>query len=155
MARPLHNPYPFTWEIPVGVAVACGVVFALGIHLGRAITCLASGHGFLWPAPAEFFTSLGGLLTGDAGAGLAQPATNVAPALLAGSIIGTELVLLVLVGWACYELTTRWGPSAPKGMASAGEAKRLLGRSRLHRSRRIVRPDLYTESPSDPGRTLS
>ncbi len=155
MARPLHNPYPLTWEIPAGVAVACGVVFALGIHLGRAIACLVSGHGFLWPAPAEFFTSLGGLLTGDAGAGLAQPVAGVSPALLAGSIIGTELVLLVLMGWAGYELTTRWGPAAPKGMASAGEAERLLGRSRLHRSRRIVRPDLYAERSSDSGRALS
>lgn len=155
MARPLHNPYPFTWEIPVGAAVACGVVFALGIHLGRAIACLASGQGFVWPAPAEFFTSLGGLLTGDAGAGLAQPATNVSPALLAGSLIGTELVLLVLVAWAGYELAARWGPAAPKGMASAGEAERLLGRSRLHRSRRIVRPDVYSERLSDAGRALS
>ncbi len=133
MARPHANPYPFTWEISVGVAVACGVVFALDVHLGRSIAFLVSGHGFSWPVPAELFTSLGGLLAGDASAGLARSANEISPALLAGSIIGTELVLLVLMAWAGNEAAARWGPAAPKGMASASEAERLLGRSRLRR----------------------
>ena len=79
------------------------------------------------------FTSLGGLLAGDASAGLARSANEISPALLAGSIIGTELVLLVLMAWAGNEAAARWGPAAPKGMASASEAERLLGRSRLRR----------------------
>jgi len=155
MTRPPHNPYPFTWEIPTGIAVAYGVVLAAGVHFGRAVACLISGHGFLLPTPAAFLSSLGGLLTGDAGAGLAEPSVSVSSTVLGGSIIGTELALLVLMTWVGFELATRWGPAVPKGMATAGEAERLLGRSRLQRARRIVRPDLYGDRSSAAGRGLA
>lgn len=143
MARPSQDPYPFTWEIPVAVIAAGGVVFAVGVHLGRATACLLAGEGFRWPSTAEFFGSLGGVLTVDPGAGLTQPVTSVPATLLVTTIVGTELLLFAVMGWVGWELASRWGPAAPKGMATASEAERLLGRSRLFRSRRIVRPDLY------------
>ena len=37
----------------------------------------------------------------------------------------------------------RWGPARMKGMASRGEAERLLGVTRLRKVRAVVRPDLY------------
>ena len=143
MARPSQDPYPFTWEIPLAAIAACGMVFAVGVQSGRAIACLLAGEGFRWPPTAEFFGSLGGVLTGDLGAGLAQPVAGVPATLLVTTIVGTELLLFAVMGWVGWELASRWGPAVPKGMATAGEAERLLGRSRLWRSRRIVRPDLF------------
>ena len=69
--------------------------------------------------------------------------TGVPPGLLVATIVGTEVLLFAVLGWVGCELVSRWGPAAPKGMATTSEAERLLGRSRLFRSRRIVRPDLY------------
>lgn len=143
MARPIRDPYPFTWEIPVAVIAACGVVVAGGVHLGRAIACLLAGEGLRWPRSTEFFASLSGVLTGDPSAGLAEAATGVASGLLVATIVTTEVFLFAVLGWAGYELASRWGPTAPKGMATTSEAERLLGSSRLFRARRIVRPDLY------------
>ena len=143
MARPNRDPYPFTWEIPVALIAACGVVIAGGVHLGRAIACLVAGEGFRWPRSTEFFGSLSGVLTGDPSAGLAEAVTGVPPGLLVATIIVTEVCVVAVLGWVGYELVSRWGPTAPKGMATTTEAERLLGRSRLFRSRRIVRPDLY------------
>ena len=37
----------------------------------------------------------------------------------------------------------RWGPGRLRGMASRGEAERLLGVTRLRKVRSVVRPDLY------------
>ncbi|MEA4945839.1 MULTISPECIES: hypothetical protein [Propionibacteriales] len=143
MARPSQDPYPFTWEIPLAAIAACGMVFAVGVQSGRAIACLLAGKGFRWPRSTEFFGSLPGVLTGDPAAGLAEAVTGVPPGLLVATIIATEVVLFAVLGWAGYELVSRWGPTAPKGMATTSEAERLLGRSRLFRSRRMVRPDLY------------
>lgn len=143
MARPGQDPYPFTWEIPLAVVAACGLVLTVGVHLGRAIACLLAGEGFRWPQSTEFFGSLGGVLTGDPSAGLAQAVTGVPPDLLVATIIAAEVLLLAVLGWVVWELASRWGPATPKGMATTSEAERLLGRSRLFRSRRIVRPDLY------------
>lgn len=143
VARVGRDPYPFTWEIPVAVIAACGVVFCVGVQFGRAVACLLAGAGFRWPPSSGFFGSLGGVLAGDAGAGLAQPAVGVSPAVLTVAIVGAELAVFAVLGWVGWELASRWGPAVPKGMATAGEAERLLGRSRLWRSRRIVRPDLF------------
>ena len=102
-----------------------------------------AGDGFRWPRSTEFFRSLGEVLAGNPAAGLAQPVADIAPPLLVTAIISTEVLLLALLGYASYQMASRWGPAAPKGMATTSEAERLLGRSRLFRSRRIVRPDLY------------
>ena len=147
MARAGRDPYPFTWEIPAAVVVACGLVLAAGVHLGRGVACLLAGEGFRWPRSTEFFGSLGAVLAGDPAAGLAQPVADIAPALLVTAIVATEVLLLALLGCTGYQMVSRWGPEAPKGMATTSEAERLLGRSRLFRSRRIVRPDLYGARP--------
>lgn len=143
VARGGRDPYPFTWEIPAAVVVACGMVLAAGIHLGRGVAYLLEGEGFRWPTSAGFIGSLGAVLSGDPAAGLAQPVADIAPSLLVTAIIATEVLLLALVACAGHQMASRWGPAAPKGMATTSEAERLLGRSRLFRSRRIVRPDLY------------
>jgi hypothetical protein len=37
----------------------------------------------------------------------------------------------------------RWGPGRLRGMASRGEAERLLGVTRQRKVRSVVRPNLY------------
>ena len=32
-----HDPYPWTWEVPVGVMLVIFLVLVCGVHLGRAI----------------------------------------------------------------------------------------------------------------------
>ena len=137
------DPYPWTWELPVGVVAAVGLVMVIGVHAGRGLACLLAGHGFRWTRQGALFTALQGILTGDPSAGLAEPVPAVSAGVLAWSVIGVEAACLAVCVWAAREALTRWGPGSLKGMATAGEAEELLGCSRLRTVRRIVRPDLY------------
>ena len=44
-----ENPYPWTWEVPLGVAVAVLALFALGVQLGRSIANGLTGIGWFRP----------------------------------------------------------------------------------------------------------
>jgi hypothetical protein len=139
-----QNPYPWTWEVPLGVAVAVLALFALGVQLGRAVANGLTGTGWTFPTGAQLFESLPGVLRGNAGAGLTGLHGDVASeSTLLVCVVGTELVLLALSVWLLKLGLDCWGPGWMRGMASVGEAERLLGVSRLRRVRRIVRPDLY------------
>jgi hypothetical protein len=139
-----QNPYPWTWEVPLGVAIAVLALFALGVQLGRSIANGLTGTGWTFPTAAQLFESLPGVLRGNAGAGLTGPHGDVASAsTLLGCVVGTELILLALSVFLLKVGLDRWGPGRIRGMASVGEAKRLLGVSRLRHARRTVRPDLY------------
>jgi len=125
-----HNPYPLTWEIPLGVACLVVLTLALGVHLGNGLAQLTAGHGWVWPAPADLFTSLPAVLTKT---GVDAVAMIVAvEAVLAGALLG--------VGVAAWG---RWGPSRLKGMASPAQAEQVLGVGRLRQVAAIVRPDLH------------
>lgn len=138
------NPYPFTWEIPLAAAVTVLLVLACGVHLGRAIANLVAGAGWALPARVDLFTTLPGVLAGDAASGvtgLAGP--GAAPALLWACIAATELALILVMAAAAKAGLDRWGPGRLKGMAAPVEAERLLGRTRLRKARAVIRPDLY------------
>ena len=125
-----HNPYPLTWEIPLGVACLVVLTLALGVHLGNGLAQLAAGHGWVWPAPADLFTSLPTVLTNT---GVDAQAMIVAvEAVLAGALLGAGVA-----AWG------RWGPSRLKGMASPAQAEQVLGVGRLRQVAAIVRPDLH------------
>ena len=64
------NPYPFTWEIPLTLAVTVLLLLVLGVQAGRAVANLAAGSGVSFPPRDALFTSVPGMLAGDAGAGL-------------------------------------------------------------------------------------
>jgi hypothetical protein len=51
-------------------------------------------------------------------------------------LLAVSVLLLKLI-------VDRWGPGRLRGMASRGEAERLLGVTRLRKVRSVVRPDLY------------
>lgn len=151
-----RDPYPWTWEIPVAIVLVALAVLVLGIQLGRSVGNLAAGAGWTWPdtdtgmtvaspVSTAFWSSLPEVLAGDAAAGLPNPlpAAPAGRALLWVSICLVELGLLGMTGWAGASIYSRWGPGRMRGMATASEAERLLGVTRLRRVAPIVRPDLY------------
>ncbi len=138
------NPYPFTWEIPLAVAVGAVLLLVLGVHVGRAAANLGAGSGMTLPPREELFTSLVAVIRGDAGAGLTGTHPHLAgPTAVRIWVILTEALTLALMAWAGKVGFQRWGPGRIQGMATREEAEKLLGRSRLRRTRGVVRPDLY------------
>lgn len=137
-----RDPYPWTWEPAVAGLLGFGLVVAVSVHLGRAAACLVTGVGTCWVEQAAFLTSVWGVLSGDASAGLAEP-VEVPRRVLMVSIALTVGIVLVLTAMCLVWVIRRWGNGALKGVASVDEVERLLGRRRLFRVRGVVRPDLY------------
>ena len=141
-----HDPYPWTWEIPLGVTVAVLLVVVFAAHAGRAVANMWAGHPWRFPPRTELFSSLPGLVRGDAMAGLqAMPGQGPAAAaeplwMWMGLVEGAALALVVFLA---VRGLRRWGPGRVKGMASPADVERMLGRSRLRANRAVVRPDLY------------
>ena len=139
-----HDPYPWTWEIPLVTVLAILVLIILGVHLGRAVANVVAGSDWSFPNRVDLFSSLPGVLRGDAAAGLVDLDGPVAsPSTLLMCVAATELILLAVTVLLLKWGLDRWGPGRMRGVATAGEAERLLGVTRLRRNRRIVRPDLY------------
>ena len=146
-----RDPYPFTWEIPVGILTGWLLLASLGVHAARALANATAGAGWTWPEGKNLFTSLPRVLAGDPAAGLTlhHPVTGTAS--LYGWIVTVQLLLLAATIAATVWGLRRWGPGRMHGMASAQEAEQLLGISRLRRVAPIVRPDL-TGSATKEGR---
>lgn len=141
------DPYPMTWEVPVAILAGSLLSLVLGVQLGRAMANLAAGAGWTWPATAQLFRSALGVLQGDAGAGLNSAVLLAEQDALLAWVLGVDLVVMaayVLLSWLYLR---RWGPNRVLGLASADEARQLLGRQRLHAARKVIRPDLYGRRP--------
>lgn len=152
-----RDPYPWTWEIPLAVALAGGFAIVLCLQLGRSVANLVAGAGWTWPDPdagqftspisTAFWTSLPGVVTGDSGAGLAQHEAGIdrlaGPSLTLGCLVVTEVLVLAALGWLAIFVLQRWGPGRMRGMATSAEAERMLGITRLRKVAGIVRPDLH------------
>jgi hypothetical protein len=137
------TPYPFTWEIPVGALLAVLLALVLGLQAGRSLAILVAGNGWVFVDRVALFSTLGPLLSGQADAGL-PPVIRPASVALLWTCIGiVELLAIVAIGWAVKVGLDRWGPARLRGMATAAEAEALLGRTRLRRHARVIRPDLY------------
>lgn len=139
-----HDPYPWTWEIPVGIALVILLVLVCGVHLGRGIANVLTGAGWAFPGRVDLFKSLPDVLRGDAGAGLDDHDGYMpSPATLWTWTVVTEVMLLAVCVFVLKMVLDRWGPGRMRGMASRGEAEKLLGATRLRKVRSVVRPDLY------------
>lgn len=146
-----QDPYPVTWEVPAGITVAAVLVAVLGLQVGRALANLLAGGWWGFPDREHLFTGLPALLAGDGGAGLSSVEGVLAsPRMLWISIIAVELALLLLIGFGLKLALERWGPRRTQGLATASEAAKLLGRSRLRRHAAIIRPDLYGKHRRKP-----
>jgi hypothetical protein len=136
------DPYPWSWELP---AVCFAVVLCVALsalHAGRSVAFAVGGRGWVWPASDQLLTSVPHLLAGQTTSGLGAAVAPVAPPLVAVGIAVTELIAFGGLGLLSWQLLVRFGPNALRGVASSAEANRLLGRSRLSRVRKVVRPDL-------------
>jgi len=120
------------------------LVLACGVHLGRGVANVLAGAGWAFPGRVDLFRSLPDVLRGDAGAGLDDLDRYMpSPATLWTWTVVTEVMLLALCVFVLKMVLDRWGPGRMRGMASRGEAERLLGATRLRKVRSVVRPDLY------------
>ena len=139
-----HDPHPTPWEVPLAIVVGSLLLFVVGAHLGRGIANLLSAGWWEFPDRTRLFTSLPGLLGGDASAGLrtGHPTVAAAPMLWI-CIAAVELAVLGMIVAGIRAGLRLWGPGRIQGVATREEAERLLGRSRLRRHAAIVRPDLY------------
>lgn len=138
-----HDPYPLTWELPLGAVTATLLLGALGVHLGRALANWFAGAGWSWPTPGALLPSLFAILAGDPTVGLATPPDNPASAAaVIGCIIAVEALLIAALAASAVWMLRRWGPGRLRGMATAAEAEAILGLSRLRRVQPIIRPDL-------------
>lgn len=139
-----RNPYPLTWEIPVGAATLTLVLAALVVQLGRSLAHFGVGAGWAWPRGRTLFTSIPAVLAGQTTAGLQPtPAVAATPSAVTGWIITVELVLLTIAVITAVVALRRWGPERLRGMATPAQARDTLGPVRLRRVRSIIRPDLY------------
>jgi hypothetical protein len=142
-----RDPYPWTWEIPLGIVLAILMMLVCGIHLGRGIANVLAGAGWAFPRRVELFRSLPAVLGGDAAAGLDGLNGSISsPSAVWTWVVATEVMLLAVAVFILKLVLDRWGPGRPRGMASRGEAERLLGVTHLRKVRMVVRPDLYGKS---------
>jgi hypothetical protein len=139
-----HDPYPWTWEIPLGIVLVILIVLVCGVHLGRGIANVLAGAGWAFPTRVELFRSLPAVLRGDAAAGLdGLNGPLSSPSAVWRWAVATEVMLLAVSVLLLKLVVDRWGRGRLRGMASRGEAERLLGVTRLRKVRSVVRPDLY------------
>lgn len=137
------NPYPFTWEVPAASVVAVVLLLVLGLQAGRSVANLVAGNGWMFVDRAGLFGTLGVLLGGDAATGLPGVPQPADPGLLWTCVAVVEAVIVVAVASATKWGLDRWGPGRWHGMATSSDVEALLGRSRLRRHARVIRPDLY------------
>src|SRR4029453_16023213 len=90
-----HDPYPWRWEIPLVTVLAILVLIIFGAHVGRAIANVVAGSDWRFPNRVDLFSSLPGVLCGDAAAGLVDLDGPVAsPSTLLMGVVATGLSFL-------------------------------------------------------------
>jgi hypothetical protein len=142
-----HDPYPWTWEIPLAAALVILMVLVCGVHLGRGIANVWAGAGWAFPRRSDLFWSVPAVLRGDAAAGLGGVNGSMAsPSAVWMWVVATEVLLLAVSVLLLKLVLGRLGPGRLRGMASRGEAERLLGITRLRKVHKVVRPDLAAKN---------
>lgn len=152
-----RDPQPLSrgGEVALIALAAALLLLALAALLGLGVAAALLGGGWVWPAGSQQTGPvLRGLLTGRPGTGLPPPvaARVPGPAGVYGCVAATELltvgfgVAAVVLGWRYHRPR-----DARRGMATRGEAAQVLGWSRLHAARAILRPDLTGPRAPDAG----
>jgi len=155
IGRRRPDPLPWGWEIPAAGGLAWLCLAAGALLVAQAAASWVSGHGWLWPDSARLFPALGGLITGDVGAGIEAPDGLPSPVLVVVLVVVVQVALIAVTGWAGWWFWSSMGPGRRHGMASRAEAETILGVGRLRRVRKLVRPDLYGRpQPRSWARTL-
>lgn len=135
-------PYPWTWEIPALVVCLTALGGVIVVHVARSCAILVAGGGWEFTPRVELFSALPGLLEGDSRAGLDPGSGRASVRTLYSAIFVFEAAAVLGWVWFLRWGTSRWGAVRVQGMADGTLTKRLLGVSRLHRSAKVLRPDL-------------
>jgi type IV secretion system protein VirD4 len=143
-----------TWEIPAAGAVVWLLAALLVLPDGQGAASLLFGGGWVWPRGCSaLLSSIGGLATGHPGRGLGAGQVGQLPG--AGVVyllvVVGEVLLVDAAIWAGVLWWRHLGPGVWPGMADRFEVEMVLGRSRLRRARKLIRPDLYGTERSPSG----
>lgn len=139
-----RNPYPWTWEPLVLGLMAALFVVLLMVHTSRAAANWLAGGGWTWPASRELAPSTLAVLGGDATAGLSPtPAEHAGETLLTVLVVAGQLAWVIAAVWVVAAWWYRAGPGRIAGLATARQAREVLGRRRLRAEAAVIRPDLY------------
>jgi type IV secretion system protein VirD4 len=135
---------PVGWELPAAGGVCWLAAAVLLLPVGQGVASWMFGGGFVWPSES-LLASVGGLLTGHPGRGVAVTSAGDLPssAWVYPLITALELVALVAAVWLGVLWWRLLGPGALQGMASRSDVERVLGLSNLRRRRKVIRPDLF------------
>jgi len=144
---------PSMWEGPVAAVLVWLLAGALILPAARGAAAFLLGGGWVWPAGGrELVAAVGGLATGDLGAGLTPAQAAAVPAaglVYAAAAVG--LVLLVaLTVWAIRWWRANYGSGARSGMADRPQVEEVLGLARLRKVSAVIRPDLYPTGRAAP-----
>jgi hypothetical protein len=127
-----RDPYPFTWELPLGAFAVTLSLAGLGVQFGRAAAHWQAGAGWAWPRGRALLTSIPAIVTGHPTAGLEpQPSVVVGAAAVSGWIAVFETLLALALFATAILILRRWGPARLRGMATPAEAEATLGLRRL------------------------
>lgn len=136
-----EDGYAWTWEPAVGALTAVALLGVLALQAGRSLTLAITGAGWHWPPSTALVISSWGILVGNLGAGLTTTHQGSGAVVLAWAVAGA-LFMAGLAAATVVALRVMAGRRF-KGMASPGQAEKLLGLSRLRATRAVIRPDLY------------
>jgi hypothetical protein len=104
-----RDPYPWTWELPLGIVLVILMVLVCGVHLGRGFANVLAGAGWTFPRRVELFRSLPGVLGGDAAAGLdGLNGPLSSPSAVWTWAVVTEVMLLAVGVWLLKLVVDRW-----------------------------------------------
>jgi type IV secretion system protein VirD4 len=139
---------PIGWELPAAGGLCWLAAAVLLLPVGQGMASWLFGGGYAWPHES-LLASIGGLLTGHPGRGVAMTSAGdlASTARIYTLITLVELMALVVAVWLGVLWWRLLGPGALQGMASRGEVQRVLGLPNLRRRRKVIRPDLYGDDP--------
>lgn len=143
MALSQHEDrYVWTWEPAAGSVTGLILLATFSLQVGRSLALRLTGAGWRWPHNTDLFTSSWSILRGNTLAGL-----EGAPAADPGYLmwIMTAVIFSAAIGAAGWVSVRHLAGARHRGMATAGEANRLLGTARLRSHRAVIRPDLYAK----------
>ena len=157
-----RDPQPIGRGGEVALVALAAVLMLLGMSalVGLGVAATLAGGGWVWPHGTDTVGSvLAGLLTGHPGRGLPPEQAGRVPGLVAVylgvAVAELAMVVVATAGGVLFWRYHRPG-DARRGMATRSETARVLGRSRLHAARSIIRPDLHGppggRHPDRPGR---
>ena len=141
-------------EIALAAAGAGAAVLALAAAAGLGAAAAVFGGGWVWPGDsAGVVAVVVGLLVGEPGRGLSPAAAARVPgsAAVYSSVAVAEVLTLAAAGWLAMVAARYHRPGdARGGMATRGEAARVLGIRRLRSAAAVIRPDLYAGTGPGP-----